>query len=433
MKSSIRFAMVLGLVLVSAGGAHAQQSLLTQTDLDALGYFKYWSMSLEMGRARAINGAYLLDDALYITTDSGDVHAIHAAAGLTRWAQNVAESAYPIYAPTHCQAPDGRGLVIVSTAPRTLVIDRYLGDIVADMPLEMATSSSAVASDDRLYFGSSDGHFYAMRWTDPRTNRAVQIWRVIAGGPVTSAPVLVNNDDDLIFASQSGAIYNCTTVGKMLNWQARTGGPVIADVAVDGPGVFVASADRSLYRFNLIGGGEEWRVRFPEPLTDSPVVAGGIVFQYCPGEGITALDAQSGETLWRLPEARKFVCRGVDYAILTDAGNSLLRVDVNKGDVRARVRLAFPATAVRNVRDNALYLASNTGSLFCARPAGTPHLSPAELSAARRAVRTPQSGPGAPEADAPLGRRPPEQGPVDPEDPLRSPSDAPANPASPER
>lgn len=432
MRFPARVVTVLGLVLAVAGGAAGQQSLLLQSDLDALGYFKFWSMSLELGRARAVTGAYLLDDTVYVTTDSGDVHAVQAEAGLARWGQNVAESVYEIYAPTHFLAPNGRGLVVITTSPRTLIIDRYQGEIVADMPLEMATSSSAVASDDRIYFGSSDGMFYAMRWTDPRTNRAVQLWRVIAGGPVSSAPVLVNNNDDIVFASQGGSVYNCTAVGKILNWQARTGGPILGDIAVDGPGVFVASTDRSLYRFNLIGGGEEWRMRFPEPLSEGPVAAGGVVFQYCRGEGMTAIDAQTGKPLWQLREGRSFVCRGVDYAILTDVENSLVRVNINTGEVRTRVRMPGIAVAVRNTRDATIYLAANNGSVFCAKPSGTPYMTPEQLNAARREVRTQPGGPGAAEEAAPPARRAPEPGILDPSDPLRSPSDAPAPSPSPE-
>ncbi|MCB9867025.1 MAG: PQQ-binding-like beta-propeller repeat protein [Phycisphaerales bacterium] len=423
MRFPTRVVTTLGLLLAGASGAVAQQSLLSQSDLDKLGYFKFWSMQLEMGRARAVTGAYVLDDSLYITTDSGDVHALDANAGLLRWAQNAAENVYEIFPPTHFLAPDGRGLVVITTSPRTLIIDRYAGDIVADMPLEMATSCSAVAADDRIYFGSSDGHFYAMRWTDPRTNRAVQLWRVIAGGPVTSDPVLVNNNDDIIFASQGGSVYDCTAVGKILNWQARTGGPIIGNIAVDGPGVFAASADRSLYRYNLISGALEWRSRFPEPLNEGPTVSGGVAFQYCRGEGLTALDAQSGDVLWKRIEGRRFVCRGVDYAMILDNTNTLLRVDINTGEVKGHARLPKTAVPVTNVHDNTIYLAANSGSVFCAKPSGTPYLTPAQLSEARRVLRAQQGEAGGDRDTQPPPRRPEEPALVDPNDPLRSASD----------
>jgi outer membrane protein assembly factor BamB len=295
--------------------------------------------------------------------------------------------------------------------------------MIADMPIQKAAVGSAVASDDRIFFGSSDGHLYAMRWTDPRTNVAVMLWRVMSGGPPSGAPVLINQGDDLVFASQGGSVYSCTAPTKILNWRAQTNGPIIAQVAVDGPGVFAASADRSLYRFNLISGAQEWRARFPEPLNDGPVVTGGIVFQYCAGEGIIALDAERGEPLWQQREARQFVCRGIEHVVLITELRELLKVDVNSGNVRARVRLPSNAVTVTNVHDDTIYLVSHAGSVFCAKPSGTPHLTPEQMAVARRELRDPDPRPSGARAVEMPPRRPDEPGVIDPADPLRSPGD----------
>ncbi|MCB9849922.1 MAG: PQQ-binding-like beta-propeller repeat protein [Phycisphaerales bacterium] len=414
---------VTGCVFMLAASTAFGQALLDQQQLSKLGYLQFWKTNIDLNRARTVTGAYVLDDTLYITTDSGDVHAIHAGAGLSRWAQNIAESVYQIFPPTHSVTASGTPLVVFSTSPRTLVIDQVLGDVIADMPLELAATGSAVVSGERMFLGSADGHLYAMLWTDPRTSAAVRLWRVMAGGPVTGAPVLVNNGDDLIFASQSGSVYCCTSAAKILNWQTPTGGPIMGDIVVDGPSVFVASTDRSLYRLDAISGSRRWRLRFPEPLNEGPIVTGGLAFQYCEGEGITAVDAESGEKLWQVPEARGFVCRGIDHVLLVTADNDLLKIDSENGKTLARVDLPTNVVPVTNTRDDTIYLASHQGSLLCAKPAGTPHLTPQELSDARRVLHKPANAKGSAAEIEPPPHRAPEKPWIDPDDPLRSPSD----------
>jgi len=418
-----RALLMFGVILLAVSGAPAQETVISPEELNALGYFKYWEMTLDLQRARAINGAHVLDDTLYIITDSGDVHAVHAAVGLQRWAQNITTSAYRVYPPTHFLLPDGRALALITTSPRMTFVDRYQGDVVADLPIEKAAVGPAVAQGERMYFGSSDGHLYAMIWSDPRTNTGVNVWRAQSDGPLSGAPVLINNGDDMVFASQGGVVRSCTTGAKLSNWVSSTEGPIIADVVVDGPGVFVASTDRSLYRFNLLSGSQEWRLRFPEPLNESPAVSGGIVFQYCQNEGVTAVDAESGERIWQHRGARRLVCRGVDDVILAGESGELFKLSAAKGEVLARIRLPGNVVTVTNVRDNTIYLASHAGSVFCAKPVGTMHLTPEELADARRELRAPADGSAGADSLAPPPRRPAEPGQIDPNDPLRSPSD----------
>jgi outer membrane protein assembly factor BamB len=426
MPSPRRFALISLSVLTATAMVRAQGPLLVPADLAALGYFQYWESSLDLDRARGLTGAHLLDDTLYFTTDSGEAHAMQAGAGLPRWSQNVAESVYEIFPPTHFRGPAGRPMVVFTTSARTLVIDRLMGDVIADMPIDRAVAGAGVITGSRLYFGSADGHLYCMNWTDPRTNSAVLIWRVMAGGPVTGRPLLVNNDDDLIFASQGGSVFCCTAAQKVLNWRARTGGPIIGEIALDGPGVFVAGTDRSLYRFNALSGTREWRLRFPEPLNQGPVVNGGIVFQFCEGEGITAVDAENGEVLWQVADAQRFLCRGVDDALLVSRGGEIIQVAVATGKTLHRVKLPGNVMAVRNTTDDTLYLASNQGQVLCAKRIGTPHLTPQQLADARRTLHKPVDAPQTAAEIEPPPRRAVESGILDPDDPLRSPSDAPA-------
>lgn len=391
-------------------------------DLDRLGYTKQWELQLDIGRG-AVKQAYLLDDTLYVVTDEGDVHAIQAGVGLSRWSQNLTSSVYPIYAPSHFFGAGDRPLVVFATGPRTVIIDRYAGDIVADMPLNKAIAGAAVADAENLYFGSNDGHFYAMIWSDPRSSTAVFRWRVIAGGPVTASPVLVNEGKDVVFASQGGSVYNCTTGFKILNWSYATEGPIVCDFVAQPSGTYVASTDRSLYKLETASGALRWRARFHEPLQNAPVVSGETVLQPTAREGLVALNDDNGERLWNVADADGFLCRNLDQFVLSSGKTGLLVVDAESGEQQSSLTMTGSVIGVPNHEDDAVYLVTPRGSVMCAKPVGTPRLTPEDVALARRGLhKAVRSAP----AEEPAVEKEEEHrrsDMVDMDDPLRSPSD----------
>ena len=420
MRQLRRFICAAGACLAVGSASFAAEPLIGTRDLHALGYFKYWDAALELDRGGVVRAVHLLDDSLYVVTDKGEVHAVHAGVGLPRWSQNLVESVYQVFAPAHVVDEHDKALAVFSTTPRTVIIDRHMGDLVADMPLDKAVSSPTVADAENIYFGSNDGHVYAMIWNDPRTQTAIFRWRVLAGGPVTSAPVLVNEGNDLVFASQGGSVFNCSAGFKILNWEFATGGPIIGDIAVDEVSAFVAGTDRLLYHLDTVSGVPRWQVRFPEPLRRGPVVAGRTVYQYCSGEGITALDADSGEVLWKKPDAEHFCCRNIDHVYLTTGDHRLLMIDADSGRTAGLVRLPRNVVSVRNTRDETLYLVSADGRVLCGKPAGSPHLTPAQLATARRELYRRRAPRETAEPMREVQRRGAAEGVIDLDDPLRS-------------
>ena len=154
-------------------------------------------------------------------------------------------------------------------------------------------------------------------------------------------------------------------------------------------------------------------------------MAGRTVFQYCPGEGITALDADSGEVLWKNPEAEHFCCRNIDHVYLATGDHRLLVIDANSGQTEGRIRLPRDVVGVRNTRDETLYLASANGRVLCGKPAGTPHLTPAQLATARRELYGRSAPPETAEPMREVQKRGAAEGVIDMDDPLRSPTDVP--------
>jgi hypothetical protein len=116
----------------------------------------------------------------------------------------------------------------------------------------------------------------------------------------------------------------------------------------------------------------------------------------------------------------------VDDALLVSRGGEIIQVAVATGKTLHRVKLPGNVMAVRNATDDTLYLASNQGQVLCAKRIGTPHLTPQQLADARRTLHKPVDAPQTAAEIEPPPRRAVESGILDPDDPLRSPSDAPA-------
>ncbi len=425
--------LVACLMLVGAYPCWAGEAQLGTRELKSLGYFKYWSLDLDMSRGGYVRDAYRVDDSLYVISEKGSVFALHADIGLTRWSRNLTESVYQIFEPQHFMSEGGASLVAIATTPRFFVIDRYSGDEVKDLTLGASVGTSVLAQGSTLYFGSSDGHLYSMLWDDPRKNEAIFLWRAMAGGPVGATPYLVNAGEDLVFASQSGSVFNCTSGQKILNWDFSAGGAIEGEIAVDPENVYVASSDRSLYRLDMVSGVPRWRVRFPEPLHTGPVVIGNMVFQYCDTQGVAGIDVETGKTLWTVGGTKGVVCRTGDRVILS-ADEELKLVAADTGEVLESVVMQPHTRALQNTQDDTLYMVSRLGTVFCAKPKGHPYLTPEVVALAKRELHQPPVVEEAADDDAELKPRLPKRSEVlDWDDPLRSTTDIPPLAGQPEK
>jgi outer membrane protein assembly factor BamB len=184
---------------------------------------------------------------------------------------------------------------------------------------------------------------------------------------------------------------SCQSQNKAYNWSYETGGPILGDPVVDSTGIYVASLDRSLYKLNKNTGWPLWRVRFPKPLETGPVAAGNTVYQFCIGQGITALDSSSGKELWRHAEATAFASHNEAGDVLLTAKRTLDVVDPATGQVRASVSAPAVLKSVVNPYSPAVYLLGTEGRVLAVQLDSVPYLRRQQIMAARRNLNQPPS------------------------------------------
>jgi len=415
--------MIAKLALLALVGAVSQRQpapgtppLLDEGELQAAGLVKYWEAHLPLAPGDNIEHGYLVDEALYVTTDLGNAFALKADVGLLRWAVNLTEPDYKIFAPTHVRRADGAGPVVIPTTTATFVYDRFSGALLERFTPEFATGSPAVAYDHNLFMGSTGGRFYALLFNHPRLERPIKRWDVLVRGPITAAPVLYDRNN-LLIASHGGVVVSCQAENKALNWSYETGGAILGDPVVDDTGAYVASLDRSVYKLNKSTGWLLWRVRFPAPLEQGPVVAGGAVYQLCAGQGLTALDAATGKTRWRHAEGLTLAAQSPAGDVIFTSKKSVDVVDHDSGKVRASISAPAVLKPVVNTTTSAVYLLGAGGRVLALQLDSAPYLRRQQIMAARRDLNQP---PG--DRSNLIKAPPPVMEEIDPleDDPLRS-------------
>jgi hypothetical protein len=190
-------------------------------------------------------------------------------------------------------------------------------------------------------------------------------------------------------------VFSCFASDKALSWGHKIGGAILGNPFLAGGYVYIASSDRSLYKFAAADGRLAWRYRTESPLASGPVVIGGIAYQYSPGQGLLAIDAELGTEIWRAANGMAFICRVDNRIAVRDSDNEIQLLEADSGKLKATFPMGNRSSAVTNVLNDALYLVGPRGRTLCLRAQDAPYLHPSRIAAARARLNTPpQTGPG---------------------------------------
>ena len=102
-----------------------------------------------------------------------------------------------------------------------------------------------------IYFGSSDGYFYAVNSKDGKLVWKYQVNAEISG----SASV---DDDYVYFGAQNSKVYALSKATGALVWELKTGGKIFGSVTLYEDMLYVPSADYSVYALSAETGQQVW-------------------------------------------------------------------------------------------------------------------------------------------------------------------------------
>ncbi|HEY5919284.1 MAG TPA: PQQ-binding-like beta-propeller repeat protein [Chryseolinea sp.] len=172
---------------------------------------------------------------------------------------------------------------------------------------------SSVADNSTIYFGSADGHLYAVN-----KNNGELVWKFKTESPISSTPalsgmlVLISSNNNSLYAvdrSTGKLVWKYLmqpSVPSYCSWDYYTASPV-----VEGSRVFIGSGDSHLYALSMEGK-LLWKYKTNGRIRTAALIKDGKVFQPSNDGTVYVLNAQDGKLLWKFEtdgstyDSRKF-------------------------------------------------------------------------------------------------------------------------------
>ena len=92
--------------LAHPAGSAAATELFPREALERLGVQRYWQMNLPLAEDESVTRTTLLDDNLYVLTNTYKVVAVHSRTGVIRWSTIVADQGLTIRGPAQFVGQD---------------------------------------------------------------------------------------------------------------------------------------------------------------------------------------------------------------------------------------------------------------------------------------------------------------------------------------
>lgn len=183
------------------------------------------------------------------------------------------------------------------------------GDLLWKFQTNGALWGNVKADSNSVYFGSDDGHLYALD-----TKRQLLNWRFATGGIVRSTPAFKGNK--VFFTSDDGYLYAVDKKTGKQFWRSSLGdedamriGPANeapwefdwgkSSPVISGGRVFVGSADGHLYAINANNGKLIWRHPAGDRVRGNPVVKGNKVYFASWDQHVYSVNAITGTLIWK--------------------------------------------------------------------------------------------------------------------------------------
>ncbi|MDP9383330.1 MAG: PQQ-binding-like beta-propeller repeat protein [Chloroflexota bacterium] len=207
-------------------------------------------------------------------------------------------------------------------------------------------SSAPAVKDGVVYFGTTQGRFYAL---DAATG--IERWMFQTGGWIRSAPDIAG--DLIYFGSDDNNVYALERQTGRLIWRTQLDSPVRAPVTATLDTVYAGTQEGEVYALDALTPREKWRFSAGDPITGRPVLLGDrVIFGTYDGD-LIALDVRRGGRLWTAPDVASSTVASpsawTDTVYGASAYGYVAAVDARTGRVRWRERLGGSAVTTPTV------------------------------------------------------------------------------------
>lgn len=335
-------------------------------EVPAQSFIKQWSLDLG-GEGVHVEAVHNVGPYFIVVTKERAAYVIDRVSGKLVTTHTI-ENRGPIL------RPSTNGQMIAYPVSTDVELFDLRGKQVKSINLKNAARSSGAFSESTLYVGVdglNGGRMEAMDWT--RTFDTPK-WTLMSFGGLPSAPVFM--DQTLFFGTDTGRVYAVNETPASV-WALDKGyfacGPVIADLAADDYGLYVASTDTKLLALNRANGKVRWQYFAGEPLYAAAVPIGDTVYLPVQSQGLVAINKTEGDfnrkAKWISRDAVQLLCDDARYAYVLLKGNSVAAVDKTSGAVAFRSGgSGFDFFGTNPNKDGLILAASKNGYIAAIKP-----------------------------------------------------------------
>ena len=324
-----------------------------------LGYSSRWARSVVLGEGQSVHAAVPLGDLLVIVErPTNVVTALNISDGSLAWKKVLGDPLERLYTPV-----GDEDFIYVNSTLRIFSLNRRNGDVEKIANLAYPVLNGPTLIDKLAVFGSGNGRVYAHHVDD-----GYKKWVYGLTSPVEARPLIDGNQ--VFVADTKGHYAMLESKTGDLRWRGSTFGPITASPTLDRAFIVIASEDQSLYSFVATTGRERWsRFRSEVRLTETPIVIDNVIYLPEPGVGMTAIDANTGDPLWTIPETNAPGTPVAAFAggVLVHDQDSVTKLDPATGETLHTVPTKKIEMIVKGP-DNSLIVVSKRGEILRVDP-----------------------------------------------------------------
>jgi outer membrane protein assembly factor BamB len=224
----------------------------------------------------------------------------------------------------------------------------------------------AARNSSYFYLSGVDKRLHVLRAEDK-----VQTFEVSADNEsmITS---IIADETSVIFATAAGNVISILPNRPIRLWQFDAAGGIAGPIVKDGISLFFASKDTNVYRVDIVGlplrKQLAWKYQTAGVLENAPRVTRGVVYQYVPRKGVTAIDKGDGTPLWSVPGGADLLAEAMDKAYIITKNRTLVVMDNLSAKQLYSVNFARASRYAANIADSKIYIADEQGRITCLQP-----------------------------------------------------------------
>ncbi len=147
-----------------------------------------------------------------------------------------------------------------------------------------------VMDQGMLYFGASDGKFYALD-----TDNLIWKWEFETGDKIWATPTI--SDGTVYIGSFDKKLYALDAADGRKKWEFETEGAIVATPLVSDGTVYIGSFDRHMYAINAYDGSLKWKFMAENWFWARLLIYNGTLYAPCLDDKVYALRADTGDKL----------------------------------------------------------------------------------------------------------------------------------------